>query len=108
MDTNIFGIGMNELIVIFVLAGIVLGPERLARVAREAGKFIRNLKGYFASLTGELKSELDILDVSKQAKTEQIKPEQNPEPIQAQKLEPMQAPIPEPKLDERLESKKNS
>lgn len=100
MDTNIFGIGMNELIVIFVLAGIVLGPERLARVAREAGKFIRNLKGYFASLTGELKSELDILDVSKLAKTEQIKPEQKPEP--------MQAPIPEPKLDERLESKKNS
>jgi sec-independent protein translocase protein TatB len=68
MDSNIFGIGMNELIVIFVLAGIVLGPERIVRVAREAGKFIRNLKGYFASLTGELKSELDILDDTKHAK----------------------------------------
>jgi Tat protein translocase TatB subunit len=100
MDTNIFGIGMNELIVIFVLAGIVLGPERLARVAREAGKFIRNLKGYFASLTGELKSELDILDVSRQAKNEQIKPEPKPEPTQA--------PNPEPMLDERLEIKKTN
>ncbi len=59
---NIFGIGMNELIIIFVLAAIVLGPERLARVAREAGKHIRNLKAYLSSLTGELKSELDILD----------------------------------------------
>jgi Tat protein translocase TatB subunit len=68
MDNNIFGVGMNELIVIFVLAGIVLGPERIARVAREAGKFIRNLKGYFASLTGELKSELDILDDTKKAR----------------------------------------
>jgi Tat protein translocase TatB subunit len=68
MDNNIFGIGMNELIVIFVLAGIVLGPERIVRVAREAGKFIRNLKGYFASLTGELKSELDILDDTKKVK----------------------------------------
>jgi sec-independent protein translocase protein TatA len=85
MDTNIFGIGMNELIVIFVLAGIILGPERLARVAREAGKFIRNLKGYFASLSGELKAELDILDDSKKIKNEEIKktpkseepPEQN-------------------------------
>ncbi len=38
MDNNIFGIGMNELIVIFVLAAIVLGPERIVRVAREAGK----------------------------------------------------------------------
>ncbi|MGZ6346571.1 MAG: Sec-independent protein translocase protein TatB [Anaerolineales bacterium] len=112
MDTNIFGIGMNELIVIFVLAGIVLGPERLARVAREAGKFIRNLKGYFASLTGELKSELDILDVTRQTKTEQIKPEPkmvpNPEPAHVLQSEPMQAPNPEPKLDERLETKKNN
>jgi Tat protein translocase TatB subunit len=62
MDSNIFGIGMNELVVIFLLAAIVLGPERLARVAREAGKHIRNIKAYFSSLTGELKSELDILD----------------------------------------------
>jgi Tat protein translocase TatB subunit len=62
MDNNIFGIGMNELIIIFVLAAIILGPERLARVAREAGKHVRNLKAYFSSLTGELKSELDILD----------------------------------------------
>jgi sec-independent protein translocase protein TatB len=108
MDTNIFGIGMNELIVIFVLAGIVLGPERLARVAREAGKFIRNLKGYFASLTGELKSELDILDVSRQAKNEQIKPEPKPEPMQAPNPEPTQAPNPEPMLDERLEIKKTN
>ena len=112
MDTNIFGIGMNELIVIFVLAGIVLGPERLARVAREAGKFIRNLKGYFASLTGELKSELDILDVSRQAKNGQIKSEPmqapNPEPTLAPNPEPMQAPNPEPKLDERLEIKKTN
>jgi len=62
MDNNIFGIGMNELIIIFVLAAIVLGPERMVRVARQAGKHIRNLKAYFSSLTGELKSELDILD----------------------------------------------
>jgi Tat protein translocase TatB subunit len=108
MDTNIFGIGMNELIVIFVLAGIVLGPERLARVAREAGKFIRNLKGYFASLTGELKSELDILDVTRQAKTEQIKPEPKHDPIQVLKSEPIKEPNPEPKLDERLETKKTN
>jgi sec-independent protein translocase protein TatB len=63
-----FGIGMNELIVIFLLAAIVLGPERLARVAREAGKLIRNLKAYFTSLSDELKSELDILDEIKKVK----------------------------------------
>jgi sec-independent protein translocase protein TatB len=59
---DILGIGGNELIVILLLAAIVLGPERLARSAREIGKFVRNVKAYFTSLSGELKAELDVLD----------------------------------------------
>ena len=59
---DIFGIGGNELIVNLLLAAIVLGPERLARSAREIGKFIKNVKAYFSSLSSELKSELDVLD----------------------------------------------
>jgi Tat protein translocase TatB subunit len=70
MENNIFGIGINELIVIFLLAAIVLGPERLARTAREAGKFIRNVKNYFSSLTDELKTELDVLDELKKVKND--------------------------------------
>lgn len=67
---DIFGIGANELIVILLLAGIILGPERLARTARELGKFIRNVKNYFGSFTDELKAELDILDDIKDVKDE--------------------------------------
>ncbi len=67
---RIFGIGMNELFVIFLLAVIVLGPERMVRTAREAGKLIRNLKAYFSSLTDELKSELDVLDEIKKVNEE--------------------------------------
>jgi sec-independent protein translocase protein TatB len=59
---DILNIGGPELIVLLLLGVIVLGPERLARVAREAGKLVRNLKAYFQSLSGELKNELDILD----------------------------------------------
>ena len=59
---NILGIGANELLIIFILAAIVLGPERLVRVALEAGKLIRNLKNYSSSMIDELKSELNMTD----------------------------------------------
>jgi len=59
---DIFGIGGSELVVIVLLAAIVLGPERLARSAREIGKFVRSIKSYFSTLSGELKVELDVLD----------------------------------------------
>jgi sec-independent protein translocase protein TatB len=70
---NIFGIGGNELIVILLLAAIVLGPERLTRSAREIGKFVRNAKAYFSSLSGELKAELDILDELEKVKKDLTK-----------------------------------
>jgi sec-independent protein translocase protein TatB len=70
---DIFGIGGNELIVIILLAAIVLGPERLARSAREIGKFVRNLKAYFSSLSSELKTELDVLDELEKVKKDLTK-----------------------------------
>jgi len=70
---DIFGIGGNELIVIILLAAIILGPERLARSAREIGKFIKNVKTYFTSLSSELKAELDILDEMEKIKKDMLK-----------------------------------
>lgn len=67
---GIFGIGGNELMVVLLLAAIVLGPERLARAAREIGKFVRNVKNYFSALTDELKAELDVLDEIKEVRDE--------------------------------------
>jgi Tat protein translocase TatB subunit len=67
---DIFGIGTNELVLIMLLAAVVLGPERLARVAREAGKLVRNLRAYFGSLSDELKNELDMLDDLRDVKRE--------------------------------------
>jgi sec-independent protein translocase protein TatB len=70
---SLFGIGGNELLVIIILAAIVLGPERLARSAREIGKFVRNVKSYFASLSSELKAELDVLDGMQKVKKDLLK-----------------------------------
>jgi sec-independent protein translocase protein TatB len=71
---ELFGVGTNELLVIVLLAAIVLGPERLAKTARETGKLIRNLKAYFKSLSDELSSELDLLDEIKEIKRDINKP----------------------------------
>ncbi|MBN1535410.1 MAG: twin-arginine translocase TatA/TatE family subunit [Anaerolineales bacterium] len=67
---NIFGFGGSEILVILLLAGIVLGPERLARAGRELGKLVRNIKAYLNSMNEELKSELEILDEIKDIQKE--------------------------------------
>jgi Sec-independent protein translocase protein TatA len=45
-----------------LLAVIVLGPSRLVKTAREAGRLVRDLKAYFHTFSDELKTELDVLD----------------------------------------------
>jgi sec-independent protein translocase protein TatB len=70
---GILGIGGSELVVILLLAAIILGPERLARSAREIGKFVKNVKAYFSTLSGELKAELDVLDELEKVKKDLTK-----------------------------------
>jgi len=59
---DVFGVGGTELLVVALLAAIVLGPERLVKVAREVGKLVRNVKAYFGALNDELRSELDVME----------------------------------------------
>jgi Tat protein translocase TatB subunit len=46
-----FGIGAEELIVIFIIALFVLGPERLPSLARDLGKALRDLRRASDELT---------------------------------------------------------
>ncbi|WP_457755861.1 Sec-independent protein translocase protein TatB [Thermodesulfatator indicus] len=65
-----FGIGFPELVVIFVVALIVLGPERLPEAARSVAKVFLE----FRKAADELKKELgaDELEESK-AEIEKVK-----------------------------------
>jgi sec-independent protein translocase protein TatB len=75
---DILGVGSTELIIILVIAGIVLGPRRMARMALEFGKLVRNLRNYYVELTGDLSRELAMLAESEeqsQAQSETASPD---------------------------------
>jgi sec-independent protein translocase protein TatB len=51
-------VGAPELIVIFLVALIVLGPEKLPSAARQAGKFVGDLRRMMAGFEAEVKSAM--------------------------------------------------
>ena len=59
---SIFGIGGPEFLFILVLAGIFLGPGRIAKVARWLGQTTAKLQNISRGFVGQLKAELDMAD----------------------------------------------
>jgi len=53
------GIGFTEMLLLAVIALIVVGPRRLPRIARTAGKLTRQARHAWQNLQSELQSELD-------------------------------------------------
>jgi sec-independent protein translocase protein TatB len=61
-----FDVGFGELFLCFVIALIVLGPERLPKVARMVGRWTGQARGYMRNLSAELERETHALDIKKQ------------------------------------------
>jgi Tat protein translocase TatB subunit len=57
-----FGIGMPELLVIFVVALIVLGPKRLPDVAKALGKGLAEFRKATSDLTDELRNAQSMIE----------------------------------------------
>lgn len=60
-----FDIGFSELAVIGVVALIVLGPERLPRVARTAGHLLGRFQRYVTQVKSDINREMDLADLKK-------------------------------------------
>lgn len=69
-----FGIGMTELMVIFVIGLVVLGPKRLPELARSLGRSL----GEFRRASNEVRRE--FLSVTDEAKIDPVSFEPTPEP----------------------------
>lgn len=60
-----FDIGFSELLLIGVVALVVLGPERLPRVARTAGHLFGRMQRYVAQVRTEINSEIELEELKR-------------------------------------------
>ncbi|MCL4870910.1 MAG: twin-arginine translocase TatA/TatE family subunit [Anaerolineae bacterium] len=59
---SLFGIGLPELVTILILAGLVMGPQRIRQVARTLGQWTAVFQRYTRQFMGQLNKELDSMD----------------------------------------------
>lgn len=60
-----FDIAFTELLVIGVVALLVIGPERLPKVARTAGILFGRFQRYVANVKSDIQREMDASELSK-------------------------------------------
>lgn len=60
-----FDIGFSELIVIGLVALVVIGPERLPRVARTVGHLLGRMQRYVSDVKSDIQREMQIEDLKK-------------------------------------------
>ncbi len=60
-----FDIGFTELLLIAIVALVVLGPERLPRVARTAGHLIGRFQRYANQVKSDISREMQVEDLKK-------------------------------------------
>ena len=60
-----FDIGFSELLVIGVVALIVIGPEKLPRVARTVGHLLGRMQRYVADVKADINKEIELEELRK-------------------------------------------
>ncbi len=60
-----FDVGFSELVVIGLVALIVIGPERLPRVARTVGHLLGRLQRYVSDVKADINREIEIEELRK-------------------------------------------
>lgn len=60
-----FDIGFSELVVVGVVALIVIGPERLPKVARTAGHLLGRFQRYASSVKSDISREMQLDELRK-------------------------------------------
>jgi sec-independent protein translocase protein TatB len=61
----VFDVGFTELMVIALVGLIVIGPERLPKVARTVGHLLGRLQRYVSDVKGDISREMQLEDLKK-------------------------------------------
>ncbi|WP_017655009.1 TatA/E family twin arginine-targeting protein translocase [Fortiea contorta] len=72
---NIFGIGLPEMGVIFVVALLIFGPKKLPEIGRSLGKTIRSFQEASNEFQSEFKREAEQLEQAVKT-TAELEPKQ--------------------------------
>ncbi|MDD1621155.1 MAG: Sec-independent protein translocase protein TatB [Methylococcaceae bacterium] len=68
-----FDVGFSELLMVGLVALLVIGPEKLPKVARLAGFWLGKARGTVAGIKAEIKQELYAEDLRQQLAMNQVK-----------------------------------
>jgi sec-independent protein translocase protein TatB len=60
-----FDFGFSEMAVTALVALVVLGPERLPRVARQVGQWMGKLQRYVSDVKADINKQMDLEDLRK-------------------------------------------
>jgi len=88
-----FDVGFWELVLVFVIGLLVLGPERLPRVARSVGQWIAHAKSIANRFQREIERELAIQDLQARYERERVK---SPSPSPPASSETAAKPVEQP------------
>ena len=95
-----FDVGFSELVLIAVVALVVIGPERLPKVARTIGALVGRMRNYVATVKGEVEREMQLEDLKRlqqEIHTQQIRSleiQQSALPVQAKAHEQVAKKVP--------------
>ena len=60
-----FDIGFSEMVVLAVVALVVLGPERLPKVAKQAGHWIGKMRRYVDDVKSDINRQMELSELRK-------------------------------------------
>jgi sec-independent protein translocase protein TatB len=83
-----FDVGFPELVLVAVIGLLVLGPQRLPKVAAEIGKWVGRARRTASQLRRQLEREIELEDVERLRTRSAPPPESTPAPPDAESRPP--------------------